>query len=83
MHNVIPGILEKDWIELKEVSGFRRFSKTVTSISWTEILARVSFMDFNYFIKYKMILFGSALMTENPTQYIRSCGSRFKRFLGT
>jgi ribulose-phosphate 3-epimerase len=86
MHNVIPGILEKDWIEIeRKLAVVRRFSKTV-HIDFLDgkFSPESSFMDFNYFIKYKDDFFLEAhLMTENPTQYIRQLAAvGFKRFLG-
>jgi ribulose-phosphate 3-epimerase len=86
MHNVIPGILEKDWHEIeRKLAVVRRFSKTV-HIDFLDgkFSPESSFMDFNSFIKYKDDFYLEAhLMTENPTQYIRQLAAvGFKRFLG-
>ena len=86
MHNVIPGILEKDWVEIeRKLAIIRPFSKTV-HIDFLDgkVSPEKSLMDFNAFIKYKDELFLEAhLMTENPTQYIRQLAAvGFKRFIG-
>lgn len=86
MHNVIPGILEKDWKEIeRKLAIIRPFSKTA-HIDFLDgkFSSETSFMDFNAFIKYKDDFFLEAhLMTENPTQYIRQLAAvGFKRFIG-
>ncbi len=86
MHNIIPGILEKDWREIeRKLAIIRLFSKTV-HIDFLDgkFSSETSFMEFNSFIKYKDDFFFEAhLMTENPTQYIRQLAAvGFKRFIG-
>jgi ribulose-phosphate 3-epimerase len=86
MHNVIPGILEKDWQEIeRKLAVIRLFSKTV-HIDFLDgkFCQDSSFMDFNAFIKYKDEFFLEAhLMVDNPTQYIRQLAAvGFKRFIG-
>ena len=86
MHSVIPGILETDWQEIeRKLAIIRPFSKAV-HIDFLDgkFCEESSFMDFNYFIKYKDDFFLEAhLMTENPTQYIRQLAAvGFKRFIG-
>src|ERR1035437_3621317 len=86
MHNVIPGILEKDFVEIeRKLAIIRPFSKTV-HIDFLDgkFCEESSFMDFNSFIKYKDDFFMEAhLMIENPTQYVRQLAAvGFKRFIG-
>jgi ribulose-phosphate 3-epimerase len=86
MHNVVPGILEKDWREVeRKLAVVRRFSKAV-HIDFLDgkFCPESSFMDFNSLIKYKDDFFLEAhLMTENPARYIRQLAAvGFKRFLG-
>jgi ribulose-phosphate 3-epimerase len=86
MHNVIPGILEKDFAEIeRKLAIIRPFSKTVhVDFLDGKFCEEKSFMDFNAFIKYKNDFFLEAhLMTENPTQYVRQLAAvGFKRFIG-
>lgn len=86
MHNVIPGILEKDWQEIeRKLAVIRPFSKVVhVDFLDGKFCEESSFMDFNSFIKYKDNLFLEAhLMVENPTQYVRQLAAvGFKRFIG-
>jgi ribulose-phosphate 3-epimerase len=86
MHNVIPGILEKDWQEIeKKLAIIRPFSKVV-HIDFLDgkFCEETSLMDFQPFAKYKDDFYLEAhLMTENPTQYVKSLAAvGFKRFLG-
>jgi ribulose-phosphate 3-epimerase len=86
MHSVIPGILEKDFVEIeRKLAIIRPFSKTV-HIDFLDgkFCEESSFMDFNSFIKYKDDFFMEAhLMVNNPTQYIRQLAAvGFKRFIG-
>ena len=86
MHNIIPGILEKDWTEIeRNLAVIRPFSKTV-HIDFLDgkFCEESSFIDLNSFIKYKDDFFMEAhLMVNNPTQYIRQLAAvGFKRFIG-
>jgi len=86
MHNVIPGILDKNFVEIeKKLEIIRSFSKTV-HIDFLDgkFSPETSFMDFNSFVKYKEDFYLEAhLMTENPAQYIRQLAAvGFKRFIG-
>ena len=86
MHNVIPGILEKDWQEIeRKLAVIRSFSKVV-HIDFLDgkFCEESSLMDFQPFVKYKDDFFLEAhLMVENPTQYIRQLAAvGFKRFIG-
>ncbi len=86
MHNVIPGILEKDFVEIeRKLAVIRPFSKAVhVDFLDGKFCEESSFMDFNSFIKYKDDFFMEAhLMVNNPTQYIRQLAAvGFKRFIG-
>jgi ribulose-phosphate 3-epimerase len=86
MHNVIPGILEKDFAEIeRKLAIIRPFSKAVhVDFLDGKFCEESSFMNFNEFIKYKDDFFLEAhLITENPTQYIRQLAAvGFKRFIG-
>jgi ribulose-phosphate 3-epimerase len=86
MHNIIPGILEKDWQEIeRKLAIIRPFSKVV-HIDFLDgkFCEQTSLMDFQPFAKYKDDFYLEAhLMTENPTQYVRQLAAvGFKRFLG-
>ncbi|MGA2967594.1 MAG: hypothetical protein ABSD69_00260 [Candidatus Levyibacteriota bacterium] len=86
MHNVIPGILEKDWQEIeRKLVIIRPFSKAV-HIDFLDgkFSENSSFMDFSSFAKYKNDFFLEAhLMVGNPTQYVKPLAQAgFKRFLG-
>jgi ribulose-phosphate 3-epimerase len=86
MHNVIPGILEKNFAEIERKFAIVRSFSKVVHIDFLDgkFCEETSFMDFNSFIKYKDDFFMEAhLMVENPTQYIRQLAAvGFKRFLG-
>ena len=86
MHNVIPGILEKDWVEFeRKLEIIRPFSKAVhVDFLDGKLCEETSFMDFQNFQKYSSDFFLEAhLMVENPTQYIKSLMAvGFKRFIG-
>jgi ribulose-phosphate 3-epimerase len=86
MHDVIPGILEKDWQEVaKKLEIVRSFSKSI-HIDFLDgkFSPETSLMDFTNFQNYSKDLFLEAhLMVENPTQYVKPLASAgFKRFLG-
>lgn len=86
MHDLIPGILEKDWQEIeKKLAIIKPFSKKV-HIDFLDgkFSPEISFMDFSQFIKYKNDFFMEAhLMVDDPSQYVKSLANAgFKRFLG-
>lgn len=86
MHDVIPGILEKDFAEIeKKLQIIKSFSQKV-HIDFLDgkFSPEVSFMDFPQFSKYKNDFFMEAhLMVEDPSQYVKQLASAgFKRFLG-
>src|SRR5260221_13974366 len=86
MHQIIPGILEKDPKEIeKKLSLVKQFSRWV-HIDFLDgkFSEESSFMDFEEFKKYKDDFYMEAhLMVDNPLQYLQKlsdCG--FRRFLG-
>lgn len=86
MHNVIPGILEKDWVEIeKKLATIKNFSRFV-HIDFLDgkFSKDQSFLDPKPFEKYKEDFFMEAhLMVEDPTSYIKPLAQvGFKRFLG-
>lgn len=86
MHDVIPGILEKDFAEIeKKLQIIKPFSKKV-HIDFLDgkFSPEISFMDFPQFSKYKNDFFMEAhLMVEDPSQYVKQLADAgFKRFLG-
>lgn len=86
MHDVIPGILEKDFSEIeKKLAIIKPFSKKV-HIDFLDgkFSKDLSFLDFSQFNKYKNDFFMEAhLMVDDPSQYIKVLANAgFKRFLG-
>jgi ribulose-phosphate 3-epimerase len=86
MHDIIPGILEKDWLEItKKLEIIKPFSKSV-HIDFLDgkFSPETSFMNFENFKNYSNEFFLEAhLMVENPTQYVKPLANAgFKRFLG-
>lgn len=86
MHDLIPGILEKEWEEIeKKLQIIKPFSKKV-HIDFLDgkFSKELSFLDIEKFNIYKNDFFMEAhLMVENPDLYLeRLVGAGFKRFLG-
>ncbi|HYM65404.1 MAG TPA: hypothetical protein VES68_02885 [Candidatus Sulfotelmatobacter sp.] len=86
MHQIIPGILEKDFLEIeKKLSIIKPFSRWV-HIDFLDgkFSSETSFMEFEQFKKYKEDFYMEAhLMVDNPTQYIKTLAQvGFRRFLG-
>lgn len=86
MHDVIPGILEKDFSEIeKKLAIIKPFSKKV-HIDFLDgkFCEETSFLDIEKFTKYKNDFFMEAhLMVNNPSQYVEQLAMvGFKRFLG-
>jgi ribulose-phosphate 3-epimerase len=86
MHNVIPGILEKDWQEIeRKLAVIRSFSNAVhVDFLDGKFCEETSFMDFQPFAKYRDDFYLEAhLMVEDPTHYVKQLATvGFKRFLG-
>lgn len=86
MHDVIPGILEKDFSEIeKKLQTIKPFSQKV-HIDFLDgkFSEDKSFLSLEEFSKYKNDFFMEAhLMVEDPSQYIKPLATAgFKRFLG-
>jgi len=86
MHNVIPGLLEKDFVEIeRKLAIIRSFSNAV-HIDYLDgkFCEETSFMDLAPFAKYQEDFFMEAhLMVEDPTHYVKQLAEvGFKRFLG-
>lgn len=86
MSQVIPGILEKEWVEIeKKLEIIKPFSRRVhIDILDGKFSQDLSFLDPTPFKKYKDDFFMEAhLMVENPAQYIKPfADAGFNRFLG-
>lgn len=86
MFEIIPGILEKDWIEIeKKIEAVKPFSKTIhIDIVDGKFAPNTTFLDPAPFAKYtKDIFFELHMMVENPIQYLKPFAQAgFKRFLG-
>jgi ribulose-phosphate 3-epimerase len=86
MHEVIPGILEKDFQEIeKKLQIIKPFSRRVhIDILDGKFSEEVSFKDPEPFKKYKDDFFMEVhFMVENPVDYIKMFAQAgFKRFLG-
>lgn len=86
MHEVIPGILEKDFQEIEnKLQIIKPFSRKVhIDILDGKFSHEFSFKDPEPFKKYKDDFFMEAhFMVENPVDYIKSFAQAgFKRFLG-
>lgn len=86
MHDVIPGILEKDFQEIeKKLQIIKPFSRRVhIDILDGKFSQEVSFNDPIPFAKYKDDFFMEAhFMVDNPVEYVKPFAlAGFKRFLG-
>lgn len=86
MHNIIPGILEKDFTEIeKKFEIIRPFSRTVhIDILDGKFTDEASFLDPTPFGKYKDDFFMEVhLMVDDPTKYLKPFAKAgFQRFLG-
>jgi len=86
MVEIIPGILEKDWIETdKKLQIAKTFAKTVhIDIIDGKFALNTTFLDPAPFSKYSQDLFLELhMMVEDPIQYLESFAKvGFKRFIG-
>lgn len=86
MLEIIPGILEKSWIEIeKKLDIAKSFTKSVhIDIVDGKFTSNATFLDPAPFSKYTQELFLEAhFMTDNPIQYLDSFAKAgFKRFIG-
>jgi len=86
MHEVIPGILEKDWSKIEgKLKLVKSFTKSVhVDIIDGKFALNTTFLDPSPFSKYSQDLFLEVhLMVENPIQYLQPFAKAgFKRFIG-
>lgn len=86
MHNIIPGILEKNWESIeKRIEQIKHFSNTIHIDLIDEKFSKTAtFLDPKPFSKYsKDLFFEVHLMVDNPLQYLESFAAfGFRRFLG-
>ncbi|MCL5746878.1 MAG: hypothetical protein M1277_01175 [Patescibacteria group bacterium] len=91
MHDIIPGILEKDFSEIeKKIELVKDFAKIIhIDIIDGKFAPNTTFLDPKPFEKYTFPSSGQALffevhlMVENPVNYLEPfAASGFKRFLG-
>ncbi len=86
MLQIIPGILEKDWVEIKKkIEIILPFSKTVhIDLIDGKFVENVTFFDPTPFAKYtKDALFELHMMIEEPINYLKPwANAGFKRFIG-
>ncbi len=86
MHNIIPGILEKDFSEIeKKIELVKDFAKIIhIDIIDGKFAPNATFLDPKPFEKYtKDIFFELHMMVEDPVNYLEPfAASGFKRFLG-
>lgn len=83
---VIPGILEQEWVEIqKKIEIVMPFAKTIhIDLLDGKFAPNTTFIDPGPFAKYtKDIFFEVHMMVENPLQYLASFKQAgFKRFIG-
>ena len=86
MFEIIPGILENDWVEIeRKINLVKSFARVVhIDIIDGKFASNTTFLDPKPFAKYtKDILFEVHLMVEEPIQYLKPfADAGFKRFLG-
>lgn len=84
-HDIIPGILEKDWAEIeKKINLIKTFSNRI-HIDFIDgkFAPNSTFLDPSPFLKYKDLYLEAHLMVEEPINYLDSLASSgFKKFLG-
>ncbi len=85
-HEVIPGILEKEWIEIeKKLESAKTFAKSVhIDILDGKFAENSTFIDPKPFAKYAKDLFLEVhMMVDNPVQYVKPFAEAgFQRFIG-
>ncbi len=85
-HQIIPGILEKDWAEIeKKIEILKTFSDKI-HIDFVDgkFIQNATFLDPTPFLKYANELYLEAhLMVDEPINYLDSLSkSGFKKFIG-
>ncbi len=84
-HQIIPGILEKDWSEIeKKIEIIKIFSKKIhIDIIDGKFAQNLTFLDPTPFSKFNDIYFEAHLMVEEPINYLDSFAKAgFKKFIG-
>lgn len=85
-HEVIPGILEKQWSEIeKKINLVKPFAKKIhIDILDGKFAPNTTFLDPKPFVRYTNELFFEAhLMVDEPMQYLKPFAQvGFKRFIG-
>ncbi len=91
MFEVIPGILEKEWVEIqRKIELVKNFAKTIhIDIIDGKLAPNITFLDPKPFSKYSNpstgsgLFFEAHLMVENPIEYLKPfADAGFRRFLG-
>ena len=86
MYEIIPGILEKDWVEIeRKIELVKPFTKTIhIDIIDGKFAPNTTFLDPAPFAQYsKDLFFEVHLMVDEPIQYLKPfADAGFKRFLG-
>ena len=86
MFEIIPGILEKEWVEIeRKINIAKQFAKAIhIDIIDGKFAPNTTFLDPSPFAKYaKDIFFELHMMVDNPIQYLKPfADAGFKRFLG-
>jgi ribulose-phosphate 3-epimerase len=85
MYEIIPAILEKDWLDIeRKVDLVKSFAKTIQiDMIDGKFLPQLTFLDPKPFVKFSRdYFFELHLMVENPLSYIRPFANvGFKRFI--
>lgn len=86
VHDILPGILEKDWAAIeKKLEAVKGFAQAVhIDIADGKLVNNTTFLDPEPFKKYSSDLFLELhMMVEEPIQYLKPfADAGFKRFLG-
>lgn len=83
---IIPGILEKDWVEIeKKINLAKQFAKSIhIDIIDGKFAPNTTFLDPSPFAKYtNEIFFEVHMMVDEPIEYLKPfADAGFRRFLG-
>lgn len=86
MHNILPGVLEKDWIKIEEKLNLIKSFTNSAHIDFIDgkFAPNITCLDSELFKNFTNdFLLEAHLMVENPLQYLEPLASAgFKRFLG-
>lgn len=84
-HQIIPGVLEKDWVEIeKKINIIRTFSDKIhVDFIDGKLFGNTTFMDPAPFTKFKDLYLEAHLMVEEPINYLEGLSKvGFKKFIG-